>query len=152
MLEELLQTFWTIVGAFSGLTIGLTREGAHFVASLGNVNGWKQIYTGSSSTKIKKIDNGHHLSKPPPRSGVVVDTITFDSLLKLMFGIQLNRRNRLALFRLGSADASSSMQVRKRLNNSWARGLPSSRHLLHPPPTPTLQSLVVRALLQQLPR
>jgi len=73
MIEDLLQTFWTIVGAFSGLTIGLTREGAHFVASLGNVNGWKQIYTGSSCTKIKKIDNGHYLSKPPPRSGVVVD-------------------------------------------------------------------------------
>jgi len=85
MLEELLQTFWTIVGAFSGLAIGLTREGAHFVASLGSVNGWKQIYTGSSSAKIKKIDNGDHLSKPTPRSAVVVDTITFDSLLKLVF-------------------------------------------------------------------
>ncbi|DBA71068.1 hypothetical protein WJX79_007670 [Trebouxia sp. C0005] len=68
MLDEFLQTFWTIVGAFSGLTIGLSREGAHFVASLGSVKGWKQIYTGSSSAKIKKIDNGDHLSKPLPRS------------------------------------------------------------------------------------
>ncbi len=152
MLEELLQTFWTIVGAFSGLTIGLTREGAHFVASLGSVNGWKQIYTGSRSTRIKKIDNGNHLSKPPPRSGVVVDTIIFDSLLKLMLGIQLNQGNRLALIRLGSADASSSMQVRKRSNSSWARGLPSSSHLLHPRPTPILRNLVVKVLLQQLPR
>ena len=152
MLEELLQTFWTIVGAFSGLTIGLTREGAHFVASLGSVNGWKQIYTGSSSAETKKIDNGEHLSKPPPRSGVVLDTITFDSLLKSIFGTRLNRGNRLALDRLGSADASSAMQVRRRLNSSWARGLPSSRQLLHPRPTPTLRNLVVKALLQQLPR
>ncbi|DBB00118.1 hypothetical protein WJX77_003784 [Trebouxia sp. C0004] len=69
MLEELLQTFWTLVGAFSGLAIGLTREGAHFVASLNSVNGWKQIYTGSSPAKVKKIDNGEHGSKPSPRSG-----------------------------------------------------------------------------------
>ena len=139
------------MGAFSGLTIGLTREGAQFVASLGSVKGWTQVYTGSSRAKIKKIDNGDHLSKPPSRSGVLVNTITFDSLHKLILGIQLNRGNRLALDWLGSAD-SSCMQVRGRSNNFWARGLPSLRHLLHPRPTPTLRNSVVKALLQQLPR
>ncbi len=76
MLEDLLQTFWVIVGACSGLMIGLTHEGADLVASLGSVKGWKQIYTGSAPRKAKKLDNGDYRLKPQPASGVVTDTIT----------------------------------------------------------------------------
>lgn len=90
MLEDLLQTFWVIVGACSGLMIGLTHEGADLVASLGSVKGWKQIYTGSAPRKAKKLDNGDYRLKPQPASGVVTDTITVLTAFpnKLSLGMQ----------------------------------------------------------------
>lgn len=66
MFEDILQTFWVVVGAFSGVAIGLTFEGADFLASLRSVKGWQQIYHGSTPPKPKKIDNGENLAEPAP--------------------------------------------------------------------------------------
>lgn len=75
MLEDIFQTFWVIMGAFSGLAIGLTLEGADFFASLRSVQGWQQIYHGTTSPKIKKIDDGERHAKPAPTSGATISAV-----------------------------------------------------------------------------
>ena len=91
MMDALLQTFWIVVGASLGIVLGISKEGADFVASLGSAQGWKQIYTGYTPKKMKKLDNGdsrHGTWKAAPVSGVVYLSCTseqsvFDSLLTI---------------------------------------------------------------------
>lgn len=88
MFEDILQTFWVVVGAFSGVAIGLTFEGADFLASLRSVKGWQQIYHGTTHPKAKKIDNGGDLAEPAPTAGAVISAISCDSLLGYSVGMR----------------------------------------------------------------
>ena len=64
-----MQFLWAFLGACSGLFIGLTKEGIDLFSTLGSVQGWQQIYTGTAANRSKKIDNGS--SAPPSLQGAI---------------------------------------------------------------------------------
>ena len=69
MLESWMQFVWAFLGACSGLFIGLTKEGIDLISTLGSVQGWRQIYTGTAAVRSKKFDNG--ASTRPPSQGAI---------------------------------------------------------------------------------
>lgn len=70
MLESLMQLVWGFLGACSGVFIGLTKEGIDLFSSLGSVQGWKQIYTGTAAVKSKKIDNNKSSTSLPSHGAI----------------------------------------------------------------------------------
>ena len=75
VLASFVQNLWAVLGAVSGIAIGLTKEGVDLFSSLRSVQGWKQVYTGTASTRSKKVDHGSRAaaySHEAPKSGSVI--------------------------------------------------------------------------------
>ena len=143
MLESFMQRFSAALGACSGLLIGISKEGVDLLSSLRSAQGWKEIYTGTSPARSKKIDNGNvasAFSRQPPKSGIALTP-----------SIRITRKKRhvLVLTRCSTRVVNASdVQGKTRSSNFWAQGLLSSkaRHLLKHTLTP--RSWVARQLHQ----
>lgn len=127
-MESFMQSFWAVLGACSGVLIGISKEGVDLLSSLRSIQGWKQIYTGTSPTQTKKIDNGNRpsaYSQAPPKSGIVFDaphSQHADHCCKALC------RYVHTLFDQ-DCEHSYNLQDKTRSSNFWVQGLLSSKPL-----------------------
>ena len=73
MVRSYIESVCYVLGAYSGLLIGLSRETLFLLKSLTSVNGWKHLYVGNTPKSQKKIDYGE--SQPIHASSASTGTV-----------------------------------------------------------------------------